>query len=291
MSLVRRLARVDLVSCDPARLADFYGALGFQLAGHTLSTAAGRSRLDVKLGGQRIGLVTPQGVARPYPPSVPGWSPYFQHVAIVVSDMARAYQRLSEARRWTAISTDGPEQLPEASGGVTAFKFRDPEGHPLELIAFSSGRTPDHWRQAGGNEIFLGIDHSAISVADTDRSRCFYEQLGLARTGGSSNVGAEQTRLDDVAGATVEVSALSPPDPSTPHIELLSYRGTFQRPTAPLDIDSVAATRLVFTLDRAMGPHIPLPDASGLGPTRLSGQDRSTLLRDPDGHLLMLEPA
>ena len=51
------------------------------------------------------------------------------------------YARLSAHAGWTTISTDGPQLLPASSGGVTAYKFRDPEGHPLELIAFPPGRT------------------------------------------------------------------------------------------------------------------------------------------------------
>lgn len=36
-------------------------------------------------------------------------------------------------------------RLPESSGGVTAFKFRDPDGHPLELLAFPDGKVPSRW--------------------------------------------------------------------------------------------------------------------------------------------------
>ncbi|MGB8684208.1 MAG: hypothetical protein WCD12_15080, partial [Candidatus Binatus sp.] len=60
---------------------------------------------------------------------------------------------------------------------VTALKFRDPEGHPLELIAFPPDDTPAKWQRSSTAEC-LGIDHSAISVAVTERSVKFYERLG-----------------------------------------------------------------------------------------------------------------
>ena len=79
---------------------------------------------------------------------------------------------------------------------------RSSEGHPLELLAFAPGATPAHWAFQSGN-LCLGIDHSAISVADTDRSVAFYSRLGLARTASSLNVGPEQEKLDDLVGAVV----------------------------------------------------------------------------------------
>jgi catechol 2,3-dioxygenase-like lactoylglutathione lyase family enzyme len=271
---VRNLARIDLVSADPDRLAAFYGALGFDRAGPSRQGPDGDRRLDLGLGEERIGLIRPVRSGAPYPPSVPGWSPYFQHIAIVVGDMADAYAQLRAATGWTAISTEGPQRLPAASGGVTAFKFRDPEGHPLELIAFPPDRTPDRWLSTDGAKLFLGIDHSAVSVADTGRSIDAYEQLGLKRTSGSLNIGAEQGRLDDVSEPVVEVTALSLARQPTPHVELLCYRGDFNWPVRQLEPNDIAATRLVFEMDIGAGT-----------------QDRPApgMLRDPDGHLIVLE--
>jgi hypothetical protein len=53
---------------------------------------------------------------------------------------------------------------------VTAFKFRDHDGHPLELLAFPEGRVPGPGRTANGTGPFLGVDHTAIAVRDTARS-------------------------------------------------------------------------------------------------------------------------
>ena len=75
----------------------------------------------------------------------------------------------------TPISRGGPVTLPKSAGGVTAVKFRDPEGHPLEFLQFPPGANPD-WKGAG----VMGIDHSAISVSDVAASRRFYARHGLS---------------------------------------------------------------------------------------------------------------
>jgi hypothetical protein len=98
--------------------------------------------VSLHLGSQVISLAETQAPGSSYPGDVPGWDPLFQHFAIVVSDMTAAYRNLQTLRSWIAISTDGPQILPPSSGGVTAFKFRDPDGHPLEMLAFAPGATP-----------------------------------------------------------------------------------------------------------------------------------------------------
>ncbi len=185
----RRLARIVLNAADPGRLAGFYrGALGF--TDEDLG-AAGTGVVPLRLGDQRLDLAaTPAG--RTYPGDVPGFSPLFQHCAIIVADMAAAHARLSGHPGWRPISTAGPVRLPASSGGVTAFKFRDPEGHPLEFLAFPPDAVPEAWRRPEARDVCLGLDHSAISVADTARSVAFYESLGLAVASRSLNTGPEQ---------------------------------------------------------------------------------------------------
>ncbi len=65
-------------------------------------------------------------------------------------------------------------------------------------------------------------------MSSTAASIDFYEDLGLSRTASSLNVGREQALLDDVPDPVVEVTALSPAQ-ATPHVELLCYRGDFDR--------------------------------------------------------------
>jgi catechol 2,3-dioxygenase-like lactoylglutathione lyase family enzyme len=284
MPIIERLSRIRLASEDPFGLAAFYvDALGFagSVDGMEPSLRLGRETIEVR-------AVAPS--ARPYPVQVPGWSPLFQHVAIVVSDVAAAYARLKRWPRWTAISLDGPERLPPSSGGVTAFKFRDPEGHPLEFIAFPANGRPARWLEAP--DVDLGIDHSAISIADTARSLAFYEGLGLQRNGGSLNTGAEQSRLDAVPEADVEVTSLVSPGHPTPHVELLCYRGTFDRRVPPRHVDDVAATRLVFRVSSMAALRAAcarFPEAVVAGIAVAEAGVAAALLRDPDGHLLCLE--
>ena len=96
----------------------------------------------------------------------PGDDVRFQHFAIVARDMRAAFERLRNFAGWTRISRGGPRRLPASSGGVTAFKFRDPEGHPIELLHFPSrpGALPT-------------IDHTAISVYDAEKSIVFTSDL------------------------------------------------------------------------------------------------------------------
>lgn len=185
----------------------------------------------------------------------------FQHFAIVVRDMAAAMRQLESATGWKALSLARPERLPPASGGATAFKFCDPDGHPLELLQFADDAVPAAWRRMDG--LFLGIDHTAITVANTKRSIAFYETLGWAVTGRHLNEGPEQARLDGLSDARVEVTALERPSACAPHIELLCYRQPVTA-DAPAADGTVMATSMIF---RGAPPTI-LPD------------------RDPDGHRL-----
>jgi catechol 2,3-dioxygenase-like lactoylglutathione lyase family enzyme len=245
--------------------------------------------IALELGGQTIELLDIQPRGRSYPEGVAGWSPLFQHFAIVVSDMADACGNLSAQAGWTPISTEGPQLLPASSGGVTAYKFRDPAGHPLELIAFPRHAVPERWQKTSASG-FLGIDHSAISVANSPRSIDFYRRLGLRRAGGSHNAGLAQDKLDGVDRAVVEVTALAPME-ATPHVELLCYRGIFARDTPFPDINDVAATQLVLSvedpnaLDALRAENM---DAVFTGPVLETDAVRA-MLRDPDGHLLCLE--
>ena len=294
------ITRVRLVTASPERLCAFYAdAFGFApapprdeappAAGRLLGLSGAEARsVRMGLGRQEIEFlsVTPQG--RPYPRGASSADTIFQHVALVVADMDAAIERLFAVGGATPISTDGPEALPESSGSVTAFKFRDPEGHPLEFLKVPVGKVPDFWANASGFPC-LGFDHSAIVVADTEASLAFYGRLGLVRSTGSLNTGAEQARLDAVPDAVVEVTGLTTVS-SPPHVELLCYRGgTARTPTAAND---VAATQIAFavteaemsTLVEAFAAHLVSPGIVDLG----SGAS-AALLRDPDGHRLLLQ--
>lgn len=277
---------MTLVSQDALKLATFFErALGFHRleqapsdeSRYGVANGAGDLALSttLSLGQQQIELLQFACAGRPYPQGTRSSDLLFQHAAIVVADMNEAFRQLSAVAGWTAISRGGPQTLPVKSGGVTAFKFRDPEGHPFELLAFPPAKLPAQWKHGDSHRVFLGIDHSAISVANTEGSVAFYEALGLSVSGGSVNTGIEQERLDALSNPRVTVTALSA-GVSAPHLELLCYR---QRGTPALAIprvrdNDVAATRTVWQSRAACGPGEAKPT--------------SKMLVDPDGHRVVI---
>ncbi len=84
----------------------------------------------MQLGDQSLDLteyVTPKG--KPIPQDSRSNDLWFQHIAIVVSDMEKAYQYLRE-HGVESVSTQA-ERLPDwnkAAAGIKAFYFRDPAG-------------------------------------------------------------------------------------------------------------------------------------------------------------------
>jgi catechol 2,3-dioxygenase-like lactoylglutathione lyase family enzyme len=223
----------------------------------------------MRVGEASIELLEFDHPGRPYPQHVSPFDTRFQHLGIVVSDMPAAMERLARTAGWTAISIGGPDQLPKNAGGVTAFKFRDPDGHPLELLRFAADETPAYWLEAARTGVYLGIDHSALSVADVHRSVRFYESLGLTISGRSLNQGIQQERLDGVPAPVLDVISLAPPRP-TPHVELLHYHTTMRpRHDVPASRDA-SATRLIFSARDA------------------ASDENDALIQDPDGHFLQL---
>jgi len=304
-----RITCVSFTCVDANRLAAFYrDAFGFegqeekQYRGAAFSQLMGIEQakarsLRLRLGKQEIELLTFAATGAPYPTDCASSDLRFQHIAIVVSDMHAAYERLLRHDGWTPITTPAPQQLPQTSGGVTAFKFRDPEGHPLELLAFPTHAVPSRWQEASSvASPCLGVDHSAIVVANTARSIAFYKDiLGFAVGGRSLNRGAEQIRLDSVPNAVVEVTSLSSEPISTPHLELLCYLSPArpQLETPELFSNDVAATRLLIELDDFSAIEKKLDTmlssfVSSFGIVRLDDDRPTALIRDPDGHALFL---
>jgi catechol 2,3-dioxygenase-like lactoylglutathione lyase family enzyme len=276
VTTLRRIDRICLNSADLASLVSFFvNGLGFSLDDHTRHLGG----TTLSLGPTRLELNLMGPVARPYPGDVPGWSPLFQHFAIAVPDVAVALNRLRAVEDWSPISVAGPERLPSRSSGVTAFKFRDPEGHPLELISLSDA------------DNCCRIDHTAISVADTARSISFYSGLGLQVASQSLNYGPEQDRLDAVPDARVEVTGMRIPSAPAPHLELLCYRGTFSRCLRLPEPADAAATRTVLALktkDSRQSIRRAYHASLLTAPLGRDGEE-TVLLRDPDGHVLQLE--
>lgn len=249
-------------------IAFYCNALGFEV----IDTQGGPAAEAVlALGDERIVLTerTPSGKGRPQPALGPNLR--FQHIAIVTSDMDAAFERL-QGHAAVAISRGGPQRLPAVSGGVRAFKFRDPDAHPLELLEFAPGQGAPRWRAAArGRGPTLGIDHAAISVVDVAGSIAFYQRLGFSLGARQLNHGAEQARLDGLTFAKVEVAALLPAHADSPHLELLGYLvpKPFRDDAPGLD----TADRLVWQVQAIDG-------AGGEAPG-----DSCAARPDPDGHL------
>jgi catechol 2,3-dioxygenase-like lactoylglutathione lyase family enzyme len=274
------------VSSLDRALGFYVGALGFAV------TRTGDRSAQLALGEESIELFSPLNFEAPSAdgPAASVASAGFQHLAIVTPEMDAALHRL-DAFAPRAISRGGAVLLPRSSGGVRAFKFRDLDGHPLELIEFPAGVGDPRWHRADRHGPTLGFDHSAISVGDTTRSLAFYQTgLGLELGARQLNRGEEQARLDGCAEAEVEVIALEPSRVATPHLELLGYRtpAPLSRPTS-LPIGEDHSDRITFVVDdlravlgqlRSIRPGLSTLDSSD-----------TVQLRDDDGHMLLLQQA
>lgn len=168
-------------------------------------------KVRLRLGEEEIELtdyLTPGG--RSIPEDSKSNDLWFQHIAIVVSNMDSAYARLR--KHYVQHVSTGPQTLPKtipAAEGIKAFYFRDPAGHNLELIYFPPGKGNPKWHPNGNrdNKIFLGIDHTAIGVSQTEASKKFYgDILGVKYQGESFNFGSEQEHLNNVQSASLHIS-------------------------------------------------------------------------------------
>lgn len=243
----------------------------------------------LRLGDETLELtqyLTPPG--RPVPPDSRSNDRWFQHISVIVSDMNRAYARLRAAR--VGYVSPEPQRLPDwnkEAGGIEAFYFRDPDNHTLEILHFPPDKGDPKWHRPNP-PLFMGIDHSAIVVADTEASLKFYrDTLGLKVMGGSENYGAEQEHLNNVFGARLRITSLRAA--SGPGIELLEYQAPHDGRPIPLDAHANDLDHWQTEMRggepslRAAFPNslVALPDAT-LG-FRL-GAD----VADPDGHVVEL---
>jgi catechol 2,3-dioxygenase-like lactoylglutathione lyase family enzyme len=298
---------VGMTVSDMDRAVDFYtSVLTFdktfdrELSGREYELLTGVFGARARVVGLRLGdevvelteFLTPRG--RPIPADVRANDLTFQHVALIVSDMDRAYSRLRE--HGVAHASSGPQRLPDwnvNAGGIRAFYFRDPDGHFLEVLQFPPGKGDRRWQ--GNDRLFLGIDHTAIVVNDTERSLGLYRDLlGLRVAGTSENFDIEQEHLNTVFGARLRITALRAA--AGPGIELLEYLAPRDGRPAPIDLKAndlahwhttltapgagalfdLASSRPPFAL---VSPRLTTPDPS---------LESAALIRDLDGHGLRL---
>ena len=268
-ALFDRVVAVRIVAHDPEALTRFYVEVLGAEAGTDAAIPPAEAALfgagerrTLRIGVQRLDIDAFAEPGAPYPSYIAANDPRFQHIALVTVDIDAVFIQALEAGA-QSISQGSPVRLPKASGGATAVKLRDPEGHPFELLALPSGPWDGVEPNARG---IRGLDHSAVTVTDIDVSRRFYAELGLAERGATFNQGAEQAALDGLDAPHVAVAPLFPAG-ETPHLELLGYQA-LTRPTAAVADRDVAATRVVWSV----------PHTAGIA-----------LLRDPDGHRHLLQ--
>jgi len=240
----------------------------------------------LRLGSEYIELVqflAPRG--RPFPLDSRSNDRWFQHIAIIVSDMRAAYVRLRSFNVEHASS--GPQRLPDwnpAAAGIEAFYFRDPDGHYLEVLAFPPGKGLAKWHESNRG-LFLGIDHTAIVVSDTAASVHFYRDvLGLRVVGTSENYGSEQEHLNNVFGAHLRITSLRAAD--GPGVEFLEYLAPRSGRVSPPDTQADDLWYWQINL-RATGAS---PEFIELHESRL-GWASGLLTHDPDGHASLLAVA
>jgi catechol 2,3-dioxygenase-like lactoylglutathione lyase family enzyme len=222
---------------------------------------------------------------------------WFQHFAVVVSDMEQAWAHLS---RFPIRSiSSAPQTIPEsnlAAAGIKAVKFKDPDGHPLELLWFPAGKGDPRWQQADAG-LFLGIDHSAIAVGNTERSAAFWRDLvGLQIVGGSLNTGPTQEQLDNAFGAVVRITGLRPKGPRGPGLEFLQYLTPSGGRAAPIGSrpNDIVATRTVVEVDDvdALAEKLQAGSVSFISSRSVAVPgmpwSKGLMVRDPDGHVVLL---
>ncbi|MBM5799525.1 MAG: VOC family protein [Cyanobacteria bacterium K_DeepCast_35m_m2_023] len=238
---------------------------------------------------------------------------WFQHVCLVARDLDQALARLEPALRSgqaTAISS-APQTLPasnRAAAGIRAYKFRDPEGHNLELLQFPPDKGDARWHrhsttgsyEPGGSQTpLLGIDHSAISVSVSEVSCRFYDTvLGLRLGGDGINNGPTQDGLDGLSNTEVRIT--SHRCPAGAGIECLNYLPPNQGHPMPQDLapQDLAYWQIRLQVDdlativdqiETFGGQLLSPGIVPLGEqATLIGGRRALQVADPDGHRLQL---
>ncbi len=307
---VQQVSTVGMTVSDMDQAVEFYTeVLGFHKIADIEVSGAAYEQLEgvrgaqmrvvqMQLGNEIIELtdyLTPEG--RPIPLDSRSNDHWFQHIAIVVSDMDAAYQRLQAAK--VQFVSNMPQTLPDyltAAAGIKAFYFQDPDGHNLEVIYFPPGKGNPRWQEPT-DQLFLGIDHTAIATSDTATSLSFYRDLlGLQIAGESENFGTEQEHLNNVFGAHLQITGLRAA--AGPGVEFLDYLSPPGGRPIPNDVQANdliqwQTTLVVKDVEIAMQQlqlasyDLVSPRAITLPNTRL-GFSKALLVHDPDGHVMRI---
>jgi catechol 2,3-dioxygenase-like lactoylglutathione lyase family enzyme len=310
-ALIDGVDAIGITVSDMDRAVDFYSrVLTFEKVSDAEVTGSDYEHLEgvfglrirvvrMRLGDEFIELteyLAPKG--RPIPVDSRSNDRWFQHIAIIVSDMDKAYCWLRQNKVEHASS--GPQRLPDwnkNAAGISAFYFKDPDGHPVEVLQFPPDKGLPKWHRPT-DKLFLGIDHTAIVVGDTDASVKFYRDvLGMHIAGESENYGTEQEHLNNVFGAHLRITALR--GMNGPGIELLDYLAPRNGRPFPEDEHSndvvhrqtVLITRNADQAARELASAKADFVSSGLVANHNGelGFKVAFVVRDPDGHAIEIE--
>src|SRR5246127_4169645 len=310
-ALVEGVDAIGITVSDMDRSVDFYSrVLTFEkvsdteVAGDDYEHLTGVFGLRMRIVRMRLGdesielteYLAPKG--RPIPVDSRSNDRWFQHIAIIVSDMDKAYAWLRQNK--VEYASSGPQRLPDwnrKAAGTSAFNFKDPDQHPVEVLQFPPDKGLEKWHRPT-DKLFLGIDHTAIVVWDTDASLKFYRDLlGMQVAGESENYGTEQEHLNNVLGAHLRITALR--GTSGPGIELLEYLAPRDGRPFPSDEHSndivhrqtvlltKGAARAARTLSIAQVNFVSSGVVVNL--TEQLGFTKAVIVRDPDGHAVEVE--
>lgn len=307
---VSRIESVGFTVSDVDKAIDFYTrVLPFEKISdseiwgtefeHLTGVFGARARVvRLRLGTETIELteyLTPQG--RAVPVDSRSNDRWFQHIAIIVSDMDKAFARLRENK--VRFASTAPQTLPEyitAAAGIKAFYFKDFDNHVLEILQFPNGKGLQKWQdRAATGKLFLGIDHTAIVIGDSEASLGFYrDRLGLSVAGTSDNYGPEQEHLNNVFGAKLHITGLRTKSDGI-GIEFLQYLAPsdgrpFPADTKSSDLWHWQTSFVTDRLEALLGLrkfNFVSSGAVNFDASR-SGFSRAALVRDPDGHAVRL---
>jgi catechol 2,3-dioxygenase-like lactoylglutathione lyase family enzyme len=300
---------IGMTVSDMDRAVEFYSALTFQKISdvevlgdefeHLEGVFGARMRIvRMQLGNEHLDLtqyLAPPG--RPIPVDSRSNDLWFQHIAIVVRDMDQAFDKL-RALKVQFVST-GPQTLPpsiKGAAGIKAFYFRDPDQHNLEIIYFPPGKGDARWQEKTG-KLFLGIDHTAIGISNTEASLKFYRDLlGLRKAGESENFGTEQEHLNQVFGAHLRITGMRAD--TGPGVEFLEYLTPRDGRVQPADVHAndivhwqtmIATDGVELLAKKLRDAHVRFVSSGVvIVPTEKAGFSKGALLSDPDGHDVLL---
>ena len=178
---------------DMDRSIGFYADLGFTdvafdrsgpLPG--LKQVAGRDTVEARvvllrparetvLGPGAVKLVQTLDAPNPPMPEGMAWGePGVCEVCIHARDQAGVYRRLVDELGHTGLMEPVEAPLPPHGTRVSLSYVADPDGTKIELIEWLD--LEEGWLDEPGPQ---GVNHVAFGVADLDRTRDFYRQLGF----------------------------------------------------------------------------------------------------------------